>query len=196
MRLSRDEKKARTRERLLDAAEVVFARDGYAGATLDEVAAAAGLTKGAVYSNFDSKEDMFFALIDRGLEGDLSILMDESRPLIDRVIDFALQGARLARSRRGRAYTSLELEFALLSMRDERARKLVRDIHRRTRQRLGVFLEQQAARECIMLPLAGESLATLLLATLRGLLQQHLQDPSAVTDELVEHAVRACFVSR
>ena len=63
-RLTREEKKARTRAQLIDAAAAVFARHGYVAASLDEVAEEAGLTKGAVYSNFDSKEDLFQAVID------------------------------------------------------------------------------------------------------------------------------------
>jgi AcrR family transcriptional regulator len=57
----------RTREtqaRLLDAAEEVFVRDGYEGAQLDEIAAMAGRSKGAVYSHFKSKEDLFLALFE------------------------------------------------------------------------------------------------------------------------------------
>ncbi len=63
-RLTREEKKARTRAQLIDAAAAVFARRGFVAASLDEVAEEAGLTKGAVYSNFDSKEDLFQAVID------------------------------------------------------------------------------------------------------------------------------------
>ncbi len=62
--LTPERRRAMTREHLLDAAAIVFARDGYHGASLDDVAAAAGFTKGAVYSNFKNKEDLFLALID------------------------------------------------------------------------------------------------------------------------------------
>ena len=67
-RLNRQERKSQTRERLIDAAAVVFARRGFEAASLDEVAAAAGYTKGAVYSNFASKTDLFIALIERRIE--------------------------------------------------------------------------------------------------------------------------------
>ncbi|GLR13059.1 hypothetical protein GCM10007907_18490 [Chitinimonas prasina] len=53
-----------TRDRILDAAARVFANKSYLGASLDEVAADAGLTKGAVYWHFKSKSDLFFALLD------------------------------------------------------------------------------------------------------------------------------------
>src|SRR5271165_1914031 len=51
------------RRRLLDAALDVFAEHGFDTANLDQVAAAAGLTKGAIYSNFASKDDLFYAMM-------------------------------------------------------------------------------------------------------------------------------------
>jgi AcrR family transcriptional regulator len=62
-RLTREEKKAQTRERLIEAAARVFAEKGFATTSLDEVADAAGLTKGAVYSNFENKEDLVVAAL-------------------------------------------------------------------------------------------------------------------------------------
>jgi len=53
-----------TQARLLNAAEEVFVRDGYEGAQLDEIAAVAGRSKGAVYTHFKSKEDLFLALFE------------------------------------------------------------------------------------------------------------------------------------
>src|SRR5437763_16032349 len=57
-------KQQRTRSLLLGGAARVFARRGYHAATLEEVASEVGLTKGAVYSNFESKEALFLALVD------------------------------------------------------------------------------------------------------------------------------------
>lgn len=54
-----------TRNRLLDAAEDVFYREGYARTTLDAVAEAAGMTRGAVYWHFKNKSDLFNAMCDR-----------------------------------------------------------------------------------------------------------------------------------
>ena len=62
--LTREENRERTRSALLASAAKVFARRGYDRATLDEVAADAGFTKGAVYANFDSKEELFLAMLD------------------------------------------------------------------------------------------------------------------------------------
>ena len=63
----RSARNAQTRERLLEAAARVYARGGFGGATLDEVAAEAGFTKGAVYGHFGSKENLLVALLDEHL---------------------------------------------------------------------------------------------------------------------------------
>jgi AcrR family transcriptional regulator len=62
-RVSRTERKARTREDLLAAARAVFLRRGFHGASLDEIAEEAGYTKGAVYSNFAGKDDLYLAVL-------------------------------------------------------------------------------------------------------------------------------------
>jgi AcrR family transcriptional regulator len=62
-RLTREESQALTRERILQAAGDVVARDGYDGASVDRIADAAGYSKGAFYSNFSSKEDVLNSLL-------------------------------------------------------------------------------------------------------------------------------------
>src|SRR6266545_4652109 len=64
-RLSRAERRAQTREELLEAAARVFARKGYAGASVDDIAEEAGFTVGALYSNFEGKQDLFLAALER-----------------------------------------------------------------------------------------------------------------------------------
>ncbi len=61
-RLTREQSRAQTRERLLASAAVVFAREGYGGASVDRIAEEAGYSKGALYSNFASKDDLFGAM--------------------------------------------------------------------------------------------------------------------------------------
>ncbi|MEE6137843.1 TetR/AcrR family transcriptional regulator [Mycobacterium sp. 050128] len=69
------------RDRILDAASKVFAAEGFAGATIDAIGQAAGFTKGAVYSNFESKDELFLALVDREFElrgEQIAIALDSS----------------------------------------------------------------------------------------------------------------------
>src|SRR3954465_4684412 len=63
--LTRREKQKQTKEQLLEAAARVFARRGYHEASVEEIAAEAGFTTGAVYSNFAGKEELFLALAER-----------------------------------------------------------------------------------------------------------------------------------
>src|SRR5436853_4591753 len=63
-RLLRAERKERTKAELVEAARAVFLRRGFHAASLDEIAEEAGYTKGAVYSNFDGKDDLFLAVFE------------------------------------------------------------------------------------------------------------------------------------
>ena len=68
VRLSRAERREQTRKELLTAAEVCFVTRGFHATSVDQVAERAGYTKGAVYSNFAAKEDLFFAVYERRVE--------------------------------------------------------------------------------------------------------------------------------
>jgi AcrR family transcriptional regulator len=68
VRLSRVERRQQTRRELVAAAEACFVSRGFHASSVDEVAERAGYTKGAVYSNFASKEDLFFAVYERRVE--------------------------------------------------------------------------------------------------------------------------------
>ncbi len=76
----RSARKAQTRARLLEAAALLYARRGFAGATLDEIASEAGFTKGALYAHFGSKENLLVALVEEYLAG----LVAEQIELFDR----------------------------------------------------------------------------------------------------------------
>ncbi|KAA1007648.1 TetR/AcrR family transcriptional regulator [Paraburkholderia panacisoli] len=74
VRRSRAEQQALTRGRLLASAESAIARFGYGGASVDVIAAEAGLSKGAIYSNFATKEDLFLELLRLNMERDMEAL--------------------------------------------------------------------------------------------------------------------------
>jgi AcrR family transcriptional regulator len=65
--LTRAERREQTRALLIDAARMVFAEEGYHGANLERIAHVAGFSKGAVYSNFDGKAQLFLAVMDANL---------------------------------------------------------------------------------------------------------------------------------
>jgi AcrR family transcriptional regulator len=68
VRLSRMERREKTRQDLLTAAETCFVTRGFHATSVDDVAERAGYTKGAVYSNFASKEDLFFGVYERRVD--------------------------------------------------------------------------------------------------------------------------------
>jgi AcrR family transcriptional regulator len=74
-------RRERTRERLLDAAFTVFARHGIRGASIEAVCEAAGFTRGAFYSNFSSKEELFLALAERAMRRQLASLESVGKDL-------------------------------------------------------------------------------------------------------------------
>ncbi|WP_308467208.1 TetR/AcrR family transcriptional regulator [Rathayibacter soli] len=92
-RLTREQSQALTRERILEAAGDVVARDGYDGASVDRIAEAAGYSKGAFYSNFSSKEDVLNHLLEGNTGRDSVELREILADLteVDEIIDAVAQ---------------------------------------------------------------------------------------------------------
>jgi AcrR family transcriptional regulator len=179
-RLNRQERKSQTRERLIDAAAAVFAERGFETATIDEVAAAAGYTKGAVYSNFASKTDLFIALIERRIETQTA---EHAR---------RFEGQDLAGVTRGledepdedpeseRQWLLLAMEFWLHAMRDERARALMAEQYERARQASVDLIEPIYATTAAKPPFTPRDLAIVMESVGIGLAIQAALDPGAV----------------
>ena len=75
MRMTREESQAATRSRLLAAAATLFAREGYVSTSVDRIAEDAGFSKGAFYSNFRNKEEIFLEVLETYGEASLSHLL-------------------------------------------------------------------------------------------------------------------------
>lgn len=88
-RVTRAASKARTRERLLGEAQRLFRERGYAATSLEQIAEAADVTKGAIYGHFSSKEDLLLSAVDPAPMPDYgAALNDLSRPLRERLAEF------------------------------------------------------------------------------------------------------------
>ncbi|GAA1862944.1 TetR/AcrR family transcriptional regulator [Myceligenerans crystallogenes] len=128
-------RRERTRARLLDAAYAVFARDGIKGASIEVICETAGFTRGAFYSNFDSKEALFLALADRLKRRQLAALESAAHSLDPETIEGGrihrdaiahVLGAMVAeKPDDARQWTMLHAELQLLAMRDARVAELV-----------------------------------------------------------------------
>jgi AcrR family transcriptional regulator len=89
-RVTRAESKERTRQRLLTEAQRLFRERGYAATSLEQIADAAEVTKGAIYGHFASKEDLMLTAMEATPAPDYSATLgDESRPLRARLADFS-----------------------------------------------------------------------------------------------------------
>jgi AcrR family transcriptional regulator len=89
-RVTRAESKERTRQRLLAEAQRLFRERGYAATSLEQIAEAAEVTKGAIYGHFASKEDLMLSAIEAAPTPDYSAtLNDRSRPLRERLAEFS-----------------------------------------------------------------------------------------------------------
>ena len=109
--MSRGERAARTRETILDAAAEVFDRNGYPGAGLAEILDTAGVTKGALYFHFASKEELARAIIADQVIADAA--PDTDGPALQHLIDLTFRiGQRLIRNVRARAAVRLAIEHA------------------------------------------------------------------------------------
>jgi AcrR family transcriptional regulator len=89
-RVTRAESKERTRQRLLAEAQRLFRERGYAATSLEQIAEAAEVTKGAIYGHFASKEELMLSAIEAAPTPDYSTtLNDQSRPLLERLAEFS-----------------------------------------------------------------------------------------------------------
>ena len=181
-RTRRDEQRERTRAELLDAASEVFAAHGFNGASVDQVAEAAGFTKGAVYSNFASKEELFVELLDRQLDATIEMLEAVLRdvPAERRTDDAARWQAELP-VLDGRWFL-LEAEFLLYAARkdDPAIAQRVAARQQRTRRSVTAVVEQHLRELGVDRPaVAAEDIARLLMAASDGLAQAALVDRTA-----------------
>jgi AcrR family transcriptional regulator len=93
---TRAERQAHTRGELVDAAERLFIAQGFHATSIDAVAAEAGFTKGAVYSNFTSKEDLFFAVYERRVDARVAEIeaILEAAPTVREGVERIIPGNR------------------------------------------------------------------------------------------------------
>jgi len=199
-RLTREEKKAQTRERLLDAASKVFARKGFAATSIDEIAEAAGVTKGAVYSNFESKEDLVRTVLDERLEQRFRELAQESPHEgtleADAVRASERYGTVLEQERDA---VLLGLEFAIHAVRNSEFRDDFIAYHRTAQRDIATVIEDRLKQGGNELRVPAQQLASMFNAITNGVALERLMDPGSVSDEmlgLVFAAVVEAFTER
>ncbi len=179
-RLSREETRALTRQRLLQAAEEVFSERGFHGASIEEIVERAGYTSGAFYSNFESKEELFLALFDARNAELLQDLQEFGNSAGSQEDFFAALRARGA-GRTGRSDRfAISLEFVLFCLRNPDARRKLASRERAVREAFASLAVARFEQDGQRLPVLGADLGLLMLAMEQGYnLQQHI-DPETV----------------
>jgi AcrR family transcriptional regulator len=183
-RLTRTQRRQQTRARLLEAAGQVFARRGFHTATVDEVADAAGYTKGAVYANFASKDDLVLALLDQHLAAQLQQVEALDAIESSEELRAALRARTEEEFAAARDVGVLLVEFSLYAMRNPTAQAELAKRYRQLRGRLAELITRRYARHQSAPPLPPEHLAALALATDAGLFLQDAAEPGALPWEL------------
>jgi AcrR family transcriptional regulator len=184
-RLSRAQRKELTRELLLDAAIGVFAEKGYHGASLDDVADAAGFTKGAVYSNFTRKSDLFRALLERETSRyDQALTQTVQAVPLELLPDVAAE--LLADPESDPEMRTLLVEFWLAAVRDANLRPTLR----RTRDLVGEAFATKLADTGADPGFNSRELAVVFEALVTGLLMDRALDPDGEQPELLARALR------
>jgi AcrR family transcriptional regulator len=193
-RLTRAERKAKTREALLDAGAEVFLRDGFHGASLDRVAAEAGFTKGAVYAHFTAKADLFLAILERRVDRRV-LVQDTAGADADSYEDLILQAAEQwgAVMREDRAWSLLLLEFWIFAARDPELRERVAVQHRRTRDSIAALLGAARTQSAATLAADDDALATVIMALGNGLNLDGLLFSDAPRVDLYQLTLGALF---
>src|SRR6202050_1092710 len=118
-----------TRRRLTDAARRVFARVGFELARVEDIAAAAGKTRGAFYANFKDKEDIFFAIFEENLTHDreqFTLHLSDATSAEERIRALA---PPLDNVIKDRPRMLLALEFKLYAIRHPRKQKRLAELH-------------------------------------------------------------------
>ncbi len=188
--LTPERRRQQTRDHLLEAAARVFGERGYHGASLDDIAAAAGFTKGAVYSNFKSKEDLFLALLESRFASELedlkAVLAQSEVGADDRLSDFVTLIVEQPNDPARVTWGTLYEEFHLYARRNPEARARLAELDRRDVASVAEILRTERERLHLDPATSPEDAARITLALTRGIAMMQTTDPDAIDQRFLE----------
>lgn len=190
--VTRAERQARTRERLIEKAAQMFLTDGYAATSLDHVALEAGFSKGAVYSNFAGKEELCLAVLDvihaEQVEAVVAAFSKETDlgGRIEAFTEWARKGLGQPR------WTALEVEFASAARQSPYVAAELAKRHRAIREAIAALLKSVLDEAGVEMAMSPDQAATALLSLGIGLGAMRSLD-STVDVEAFGATMRAMF---
>ncbi|WP_260426697.1 TetR/AcrR family transcriptional regulator [Burkholderia sp. Bp9142] len=185
-RMTRAQSRARTRQRLLDAAASSIARKGLAATSVEDIVAHAGYTRGAFYSNFSSKCELFV----EWLRIDHQRILQSLRALLDVetvVADLSVQLAIVrVRCHRDRDSDILWAEARLHAMRDTPFRQHLDALCAERRALTARLIERWCERANTNSPMRCADYARAVIALVDGLCALNMTMPDALPDPMAE----------
>ncbi len=184
VRLTRAQSRQRTREALVTAAMGVFARSGYAGASVDAIAAQAGYTVGALYANFGTKQELFLAVFERHCAEELAALRELTATTDSVAQLLAAVTARFADlDEAHREWWQLWAELWLFAQRNPHAAQRLATVQDETRQVIAEALRRGSE------PVSDEAVAVV-HALWEGFMMYRLVNPDALSADAFGRAVQ------
>ncbi|GAA1457019.1 TetR family transcriptional regulator [Williamsia maris] len=180
------------RVRILEAARLEFAGKGFADARVDAIAEAAGFTKGAVYSNFGGKDDLFYALLQQQIDArtDIAVGVLGNLPsTVDEAID-ELSARLTASIGQNREWQMLFFEYWARAMRDPERRAAFAEHRRTVRAQVTERIETVLAETSVHIDISAEEMTFVVLGLINGLAVEALADDGVVPSTLLGDVVR------
>jgi AcrR family transcriptional regulator len=184
-RLTRDQQRQQTRERLLAAALEVFEARGYAESSLEEIAERAGYTRKAVYSNFSGKSELLLEIVERRFESHIErieAVLDQETSTESKTIDVGSMFADYLNQER--AWGRLFHEFCSVASRDEKIGTQFRACFRARKQIIVRLVESEVRRRGLELTAPVERIVMGALALFTGLSVEKMIDPEEADEAL------------
>lgn len=166
-KLTPERRRQLTRDTLLDAAEEMFVKRGVPGASMEQIAAEAGFSRGAIYAHFGSKEELLLAVMDRFIQRQL----EQFRHLVPRddPMEAVVDAATIFRKSLSAEMVPLEVELKMSALRHPELRQRLVEADRRTSQENARLVERLLGEDTEALIPPGD-LADIGRAAVLGLL--------------------------
>jgi AcrR family transcriptional regulator len=187
-------KKDEIRARLIQAAAEIFSAKGVEKTTLEEIAEAAGFSKGAVYSNFESKDELFFSLMERQIDDRIKLVETVLTGESDIVEKIRKTGTLLGDiSRKDPEWQILFIEYWLRAVRNPKLRERFVSRRRLMREKIAQRFEGHTGANSTDYPMSSASYALAVLALSNGLGIERIIDPESVSDAILSEILSILF---
>jgi AcrR family transcriptional regulator len=180
--LSRREKQQRTRQALIEAAVRLFCERGLEGASVDEVAQAAGYTKGAFYANFKSKEELFLVMLDEQFARELERLDRALAGTQEPEEEARAAAADFIRYASAEEWPTLYFQFVAYAAQNDEFRQELATRHRAMRERLAEVFKRWKDGFGVEPPIPFEQVAAMMSFMADGFLVDRIVEPELDED--------------